>query len=519
MGDPVDTFRHLVSKLAICDEIAVHWKKEGEDVVLRSRNVDIHDRTWKALALITDAYQEWDRGKDAIRALQPILRKIGDVSEPERDIIVRVIHQTADALAADRATKFLPIIVAVTFFVATIAIAVGRTASAAAAIETRSLVFINVEAHSIAFSALYYWILPTVILGSIIGVSQTDAAIPRILKRFQADLDREPLTRGTELPDLPHNEKYVRKFNGGIYSWLPAFKRLFQAESDRGNSAAAPLLDSPSHPNVAPNRRRRNLSPTASRAQRIWQYFRSGFLPNIILVFSVLTAILISALVPPEGWGCRNIGQVSISCVWLLSAQLDQFTRLVPFLHNNEMALLWIIGIKDLLATLLTMGGIVITQIGIFNQCACYTKNGRTGLPLPEMPEVAKVLMRRLNTTYPAISFAAIGIQLIIIPSFVLFRCRHAVRVYLQRDEDKSNARWVWELYDFFLPQRRRCLSRPTFETEEGRHGNNQDEGAVEMHDITDEPETIVQTSATTTGFASHRLTASSTWPIEGRRA
>lgn len=71
MGDPVDTFRHLVSKLSICDAMAVYWKRQG-DIVLASRNVDNRDRTWKALALITDAYQEWDMGKDAITALQPI---------------------------------------------------------------------------------------------------------------------------------------------------------------------------------------------------------------------------------------------------------------------------------------------------------------------------------------------------------------------------------------------------------------------------------------------------------------
>ena len=115
-----------------------------------------------------------------------------DGSEEKKDV-KDAIHRTADALAGDRATAFLPIIVAQTFFVGAIVIAVGRTASAASI--SSDTVHINVEAHSIAFSALYFWIIPAVILSSVIGVSQTEASIPRILRRIQ------------HKPPLPHPEK------------------------------------------------------------------------------------------------------------------------------------------------------------------------------------------------------------------------------------------------------------------------------------------------------------------------
>lgn len=71
----------------------------------------------------------------------------------------------------------------------------GRTASAATI--SSDTVHINVEAHSIAISALYFWIIPAVILSSIIGVSQTEASIPRILRRIQ------------HKPPLPHPEKFA----------------------------------------------------------------------------------------------------------------------------------------------------------------------------------------------------------------------------------------------------------------------------------------------------------------------
>lgn len=64
--------------------------------------------------------------------------------------------------------------------------------------------------------------------------------------------------------------------------------------------------------------------------------------------------------------------------MWLLSAQFDQlFGLLVPYLRKNEAILWWVIGGKDLIATLLTMGSIVAVQVGIFNRCVCYTRWGR----------------------------------------------------------------------------------------------------------------------------------------------
>lgn len=71
----------------------------------------------------------------------------------------------------------------------------GRTASSASI--SSDTVYINVEAHSIAYSALYFWIIPAVILGSVIGVSQTKASIPRILGLIQ------------HRPPLPHPEDIV----------------------------------------------------------------------------------------------------------------------------------------------------------------------------------------------------------------------------------------------------------------------------------------------------------------------
>ena len=117
----------------------------------------------------------------------------------EKADLRKTVYQTASALAADRATNFLPIIVAQSLFIGAIAIATFRTAAAAKV--SPDTLWINLEAHGIAYSSQYFWIIPAVFLGSVIGVSQTKDAIPRLLRRFQGDLDHLPLPERVVLPN------------------------------------------------------------------------------------------------------------------------------------------------------------------------------------------------------------------------------------------------------------------------------------------------------------------------------
>ena len=276
----------------------------------------------------------------------------------------------------------------------------SRTASAAGEQALSDTVFINVEAHSIAFSAQYFWIIPAVFLGSVIGVSQTEAAIPRILRRFQIDVERLNLPNKVKLPNdcLEDNEK--RTFHGGVYSWQP-----------RGSHLSHNLLS------------------------------------HVIVIMGTATGMMISALVPPDGWNCRHYGQFLILFAWLLSAQIDGWlSHLWALDKANHTKLFWSTCFKDLLFTIATMGGIIITQVGVFNKCECYTLWGRTGLALPEMPDIAQTLFHRLNTVYPGIAFTSIGIELVVVPLSVFIKYIDALRTYVQRDDRMSNAIWLWNL-------------------------------------------------------------------------
>ena len=160
-----------------------------------------------------------------------------------------------------------------------------------------------------------------------------------------------------------------------------------------------------------------------------------------------VTGMAVSALVPPDGWDCRHIGELLILLAWLLSARADVWLTLVwPLEKENQNTIFWITFVKDLAITIATMGGIITTQVGVFNRCSCWTRWGATGLALPEMPDTAHILFHRINTVYPAITFTSISIALIIIPLFISGKYKSALRTFVQRDDRKSNAIWLWHL-------------------------------------------------------------------------
>lgn len=58
VGDPIDTLQSLLTKLSICQRFAKYWQHDVE----RSSVINFpKSEDWKALAIITDAYAEWEQ--------------------------------------------------------------------------------------------------------------------------------------------------------------------------------------------------------------------------------------------------------------------------------------------------------------------------------------------------------------------------------------------------------------------------------------------------------------------------
>ena len=55
--------------MSSCKRDAKYWRSESRKL-LETRGEDDEDRDWKALALVTDAYGEWDAEEQVKKALQ-----------------------------------------------------------------------------------------------------------------------------------------------------------------------------------------------------------------------------------------------------------------------------------------------------------------------------------------------------------------------------------------------------------------------------------------------------------------
>lgn len=191
--------------------------------------------------------------------------------------IHHIYEETANSLAADRATKSLPVFVAEIFFVGGWLIALLKAASS----EPSSTNWPNIEVHSVAFSGMYLWITSAVVLGSVIGASQTEGSIPRLLQAFEYDLTQVQGQRSRR-PSATYREEsewcrtgQERAIHGGLNNWRP---RKWSS-------------------------RQRSLDITN------WNLASFVAVAVVALGASYLTAILLSYFVPPRGFNCRHIPQ------------------------------------------------------------------------------------------------------------------------------------------------------------------------------------------------------------------
>jgi hypothetical protein len=155
---------------------------------------------------------------------------------------VRNLHEeTAYALAADRATKSLPVVFAELIFIGGWIIALVKAMSS----ELNATNWVNVEAHSVAFSSLYLWVTSAVVFGCIIGASQTEGSIPRLLQGFEyhmADVSGYQARR----PSAQEREETGwsrvgtdRAFHGGLPLWRPTKWRNVPTHFGIGTSTLA----------------------------------------------------------------------------------------------------------------------------------------------------------------------------------------------------------------------------------------------------------------------------------------
>jgi ABC-type multidrug transport system fused ATPase/permease subunit len=128
--------------------------------------------------------------------------------------------------------------------------------------------------------------------------------------------------------------------------------------------------------------------------------------------------------------------------------------------------------LKDLIVAIGTLGALMYVQVGPFNDCASYSLWGRKGLALPGRTDISDLLNERMRSTYPAIAFTSVSIQLLLIPCIILYSHRKALHMLLQSDDGTSQ----WPNWLKWLRFRRRSARMSTIF---GRDPGS-DEGEVE---------------------------------------
>ena len=376
-------------------------------------------------------------------------------------------------------------------------------------------IFINIEMHGIAFSMLFFWIIPAVLMSSVIGVSQTEESIRRVLDRFHKEIEQiDPeLTKNSRLKRLiskkmNDGDDTDRWFNGGLYSWHSTYWQSKVTDQDRVHvmkfkeRAGSKVVIYAQRKVQMALLQSEEVSPEPLRAIRPkWytkpvtfllrclrlRWLQGGSIALLCVLIPSVFGMILSSLIPPDGFNCRVWGELGIFLCWFLSHELDIFFYLAITAKSKK--LFWAIYAKDLFFTLATFIFTFMTILGIFNRCSCWLDDD-SNLILPQRPDIGSILRYRLKRHYPALIFSALAIELIVIPFGVFVTYYDALLVYVQRDDGKPNVDWFQKRVRNerrWQPGLQRPLSRPVRKSTwkfitEGRQPAQQDK---ELHDRT----------------------------------
>lgn len=262
-----------------------------------------------------------------------------------KDEIRHIYEETAASLAADRQTRTLPVVIAELFFIGGWVISLIKASSS----EPNPTNWVNVEAQSIAISALYLWVTSTVVLASFIGASQTEDAVPRILHGFEYQLaafhsgrDRRPSMNERVDTDWCRRS-IIRAVCGGTYSWRP-----MKWKGGRG----------------ACLRSTRDLIGYSCIA-------------TLFIGCSLLVSVILSYLVSPRGFSCRHIAEIMV----LVDVLLIPKTVMLTFAQIRILGtkLCGRICMRENASTADVILGRVLERRGIRCDYHCYRHRGAVG--------------------------------------------------------------------------------------------------------------------------------------------
>lgn len=361
IGDPLDTIWSLSHKIFLCDRRVEKWS---------------HERDHKALGIVVVSCDEWGKGNEVEVTLLGFVQSRDPVVQARSRNACR---KAAQSLSFDRSTSFVPVAVSIVIFFGAIWIAFDKKSLGASTINN------GITPYYIAHAALYFSILPAILLSAIIGVSQDRDAIPDILNQLQSDTrdDESEHSRDDEMVLMADFDVSERIILGGIYSWQPK-KWEYLISNDGGGC---------------------------------WRWRLIAALSYSSVLSGCLVAIRIAYTAPPTGFGCRETAIISTLGLWMLSGAIDTYAerrfKLEP--KKYYAVVFW----KDLLCSLLIVVYNVFVYLGMYNRCSCWTKFGSGPLCFALDPGVSEELHEKMIHEWPNLIILLAAWQIL----FVLVIC------------------------------------------------------------------------------------------------
>lgn len=333
--------------------------------------------------------------------------------------------------------------------------------------------WVNIEAHSIAFSALLLWLVPAVYFGSIIGVSQVDEELPSKLNAFRQQLldlqrqsqikieghrERTELERQFSLGSSQLSTELRTRISGRLTELSTQFEKLpnfpvFSSSEIPGyipleKPAGQPKLDYTDRFAYLSTRMRIKSGGIYSCRARLFAN-RNPFPHQVqlglgtiiachvvafgLVASSVGISLSISWRVPPVRNKCRLLAEAGALAVWIASYLMNfAIFRWAPDRWHYGLTYA-----KDVLSSCAIFVMIVVTQVGIFNRCSCYIQSDGS-IANPLVQAVGQLLDKRFMEEWLPVVMFGITFQLtagLILSWWYIV----AFRVFLQRSDDRSN--------------------------------------------------------------------------------
>lgn len=426
LGDPISSFESLLSKLRRLQKHQRRCTRELSCLPLRVQ---------KSVAMILVAYEEWDheipvyakklsvnhkrdhhgyarlegepveeQNPDMLHILKEWLGPSTLPPEPKQSQRRHACLQAANEMSDCRDSGFSKTLLGVINYITTVAASFVHVAAGD---------FNNRTGHSIAMSMLFSWLIPTILLCSLVGGFATkrssEDVLERLYQRFQV-IEKNNFDTG-----------------GASSQAIPAISRISSWGYHAGPLTYNSLIWTGGNYSFRPR-------------QSCWgkRKFWASCVAHIPVIFSTSVAFAISCTSPTAGLGCRSVLELFFGISWITSAWI---TRVIHQKTESAYRQWLYICIKDFMIFLAQATTFFLLFWGWFNSCFCWSAwfslRGKAHILLTPSSAIQSLA----RTTWLWLTLSTIFGQLFLVACIWAY-FRGGASLFHVLEEDRLRERW-----------------------------------------------------------------------------